>query len=121
MESVEVMAERPRGEIPSDPWSTGDPRYGIDEDRPGDAVLRFRGGVARWLAAAQWHPTQMDTWLERGELLERRFRYRSCRELARLLASVADGIESIGPDELRTEVVQQLRRGLDKLGGADTA
>ena len=67
-------------------------------------MIRFRGGLARWIARIVWHPLQKDLWLEPDELLERTIPYRSCRELARRLASVIDVIESIEPRELCEEV-----------------
>lgn len=116
VESVSVLPNaRPAAPIPTDPWGDEDPRYGIDEDRPSEATIRFRGPVARWIAAARWHPSQRDQWLADGDVLERRLPYRSCRELARRLASVADGIESAEPDELRRELLDLLDRALMRL------
>jgi predicted DNA-binding transcriptional regulator YafY len=108
IEAVEELADRkggaPRQPVPVDVWREETTGYGIDRDRPGVALLRVRGGVARWIAPIVWHPEQKDLWLEPDELLERTIPYRSCRELARRLASVIDGIESIEPRELRDEV-----------------
>lgn len=104
--------------VPAEPWGTADPRFGVDEDRPGEAVVRLRGAVARWTHAACWHPSQVDTWIEKGALLERRLRYRSCRELARRLVSVADGLETVEPDELHAEVLRLLQAGLARLSKA---
>lgn len=97
-------AERPRAPVPATVWGEDDPRFGVDEDRPGEAVVRFTGGVARWVSMMRWHPTQHDVWLVPGEVLERCVRYRSCRELARRLASFGDAIASIAPGELCAEV-----------------
>ena len=102
-------AATPRQTIPTDVWGDESPAYGIDRDRPGVAVIRMRGGVARWVARTIWHPDEQDAWLEPGELLERTFAYRSCRELARRLAMVIDGIVSIEPRELREEVFALFR------------
>ena len=97
VDSITVLPNvRPSAPVPSDPWEGDDPRYGIDHDRPNDALLLFRGPVARRIAAATWHPAQHDTWVIEGELLERRLPYRSCRELARRLATVADGLDAGG-------------------------
>lgn len=108
IESVEDIADRktatPRHSPPADPWEEDYSGFGIDLDRPGVAVIRFRGAIARWIARVSWHPTEQDVWLEPDDLLERTIAYRSCRELARRLASVIDGIESIEPRELREEV-----------------
>jgi predicted DNA-binding transcriptional regulator YafY len=100
-----------RQPIPADIFGDDNPAYGIDHDRPDIAVIRMRGGVARWAARVRWHHEQNDLWIGTGkELLERRFAYRSCRELARRLAMVIDGIVSIEPPELREEVLGLWRR-----------
>lgn len=101
------VGEKPKARVPEDAavWSGTDPRLGVDDDRPGEAVVRFRGGVARWVERAVWHPRQTDTWVSDGELLERRVPFRSCREFARMLVGFGDGIESIEPPDLRREVV----------------
>ena len=87
-------------------WGDGDPAFGIDEDRPGVAKIRVRGATARWIGAERWHEAQKDTWLEPRELLERTVPYRSCREFARRLLSLGDGLEGISPPELHAEVVR---------------
>jgi predicted DNA-binding transcriptional regulator YafY len=61
-----------------------------------------------------WHRRQKDVWIEEGELLERTFPYRSCRELARRLASYLDGVESISPAVLDDEVVALVSSYLSK-------
>jgi len=110
------------GQVPREPmptkgslWGSADPGYGIDTDRPGVAVLRVRGGVARWIANMVWDPGQEDKWIEPNELLERKVPYHSCRELARRLLSIVDGLESIEPPELREEVVSDARAFLDRI------
>lgn len=85
-------------------WDERAPAFGIDEDRPGVAVLRLCGGVARWVHRTIWHPDQRDQWIDEPELLERTVPYRSCREIARRILSILDGIQSIHPPELRTQV-----------------
>lgn len=91
---------------PATLWGDEDPAFGIDHDRPDEAVLLIDGAVARWVHRVQWHPTQMDRWLVDGEVLERRVRYRSCRELARRIASIFDAVRGIEPAELRDEVAR---------------
>jgi predicted DNA-binding transcriptional regulator YafY len=107
LEAVEEIADRkigaPRRTVAADVWDD-EAGFGIDYDRPGVAVIRFHGAIARWISSVVWHPCQKDVWLEPDEVLERTIAYRSCRELARRLASVIDGIESIAPRELRDEV-----------------
>lgn len=99
-------AATPRRPVPAKPWAQEHKAFGIDTDRPNVAVIRLRGGVARWVFPMIWHPTQHDDWLEEGELLVRTIPYNSCRELTRLLVTVIDGIVSIEPAELRDEVVR---------------
>jgi len=77
--------------------------------------------VARWIANMVWDPGQEDKWIEPGELLERRVPYHSCRELARRLLSIVDGLESIEPAELREEVVSDARAFLQRIDAADAA
>ncbi len=109
--------ERPREAIPprSKLWGSADPGYGIDSDRPGVAVLRIRGGVARWVSRMKWDPGQEDRWITEGELLERRVPYHSCREFARRLLSIVDGLDAIEPPELREEVVQDAQEFLQRI------
>ena len=96
-------------------WGDHDPAFGIDEDRPGVAVLRIRAPVARWVHHNVWDPGQEDEWIEHGELLERRVAYRSCRELARRLLSLGEAIESIEPEELRAAVLGHARALSERL------
>lgn len=96
------LARVPRAKL----WGDDDPCFGIDRDRPGSAVVRIEGDVARWVHRVQWHPTQVDRWLVQGEVLERRLRYRSARELARRIASIFDAVRSIEPQTLRDEVAR---------------
>ena len=105
LEELDDTATRTRHPVPADVWAEEREAYGMDHDRPGVAVIRLRGAVARWVSTIVWHPSERDVWLEEGELLERTIPYRSCRELARRLVSVIDGIESIEPRALFDEVV----------------
>ena len=118
-----VPGERPRVRAPrSEVWGEEDPRLGIDVDRPGTARLEFRGAVARWVAGARWHVDQTDEWRTEGEQLIRTLPFRSCRELARRLASVADGLVQVEPPELAAELQRLLDDGAAALrGGATTA
>jgi len=104
----------PKGSL----WGSSDPGFGIDSDRPGVATLRVRGGVARWIANMVWDPGQEDRWIEPAELLERRVPYHSCREFARRLFTIVDGLESIEPAELRDEVTSDARAFLERIGHA---
>ena len=82
---------------------------------------RVRGGVARWIGNMVWDAGQEDRWIEPGELLERKVPYHSCRELARRLLSIVDGLESIEPAELREEVVSDARAFLLRIDGKPAA
>lgn len=106
IETVKVLELGTRGQAPrlDQIWGDDERRYGIDVDRPDIAVIRLRGAVARWVKPMVWHPAQEDRWIIEGELLERRLAYSSCRELARRIASVLDGVVSIAPEALRAEV-----------------
>jgi predicted DNA-binding transcriptional regulator YafY len=99
--------------VPADVWAEEKKAFGMDLDRPDVAVIRFRGGIARFVATDRWHPTERDAWFEDGEVLQRTIRYRSCRELARRLVALGDGIESIEPLALLEEV--------GRLGGCSAA
>lgn len=108
IESLRQLPPRPpkekmplRGQI----WGDDDPAFGVDSDRPGHATVVLRGPVARWVAMEQWHPAQIDTWLPNSDRLRRVVPYRSCRELARRLASLGDGLDAISPPELESEVL----------------
>ncbi|PRQ01340.1 helix-turn-helix transcriptional regulator [Enhygromyxa salina] len=118
IEATEVIAGlTPREAVPTPDkiWGDHDPAFGIDEDRPGVAVLRIRAPVARWVHHNVWDPGQQDVWIEEGELLERRVAYRSCRELARRLLSLGDALESIAPDELREVVLAHAQILVERL------
>ncbi|MBK8238615.1 MAG: WYL domain-containing protein [Nannocystaceae bacterium] len=106
IDEVEPLPATPSEPLPGADarWGESPPAFGIDVDRPGTACIVMQGSLARWVARVQWHPEQHDEWLIPGQRLRRQVAYRSCRELARRLISVADGIESIEPLELATEV-----------------
>lgn len=108
----------PRVQRPPTPkiWGDQDPAFGVDHDRPGTATVRLRGAVARWAATEQWHKEQRDEWIEPMELLERHVPYRSCRELARRLVSIGDGLASVTPDELADEVRRIAEAAISGLG-----
>jgi predicted DNA-binding transcriptional regulator YafY len=115
-EIIEGLMPREPVPLPDKIWGDHDPAFGIDEDRPGVAVLRVRGSAARWVHHNVWDPGQQDSWIEDGELLERRMAYRSCRELARRLLSLGDALESIEPAELREAVCEHARILVERLG-----
>ncbi|MDC3953570.1 helix-turn-helix transcriptional regulator [Polyangium jinanense] len=114
-----LSSEKPTAAVPADPWSEGDPRYGIDEDRPGVAIVRFRGPVARWISEIRWHPEQKDAWVAPDEVLERCVPYRSVREFARHLLGVIDGLDAVEPPALRERLVELASQGIASLTRSD--
>lgn len=109
MSNVRVDPARTPGRpvpAPDRMWDDGDPAFGIDHDRPDVATIRLAGPVARWAALERWHDEQVDRWITPDEVLERTVPYASCREFARRLMSVADGLVHIEPEPLRTQVTQ---------------
>ena len=91
----------------SEIWDV-DPAYGVDRDRPNTAVIRFSGAISRWVKPTIWHPNQQDHTDEEG--LTRTVPYRSCRELARRLLSLIDGIDAVEPKELREQMAEYLNK-----------
>lgn len=114
-EAIEGLIPREPIPMPDKIWGDHDPAFGIDEDRPGVAVVRIRAPTARWVHPNVWDPGQQDSWIEHGELLERRVSYRSCRELARRLLSLGDALESVEPAELREAVIGHARTLVSRL------
>ena len=104
--------EGPKHAVPDEVeiWGNTDPRWGIDEHEPDTAVVQLRGEVARWVAGAVWAADQEDKWLDRDELLQRTVKYRSCREMARRLVPLSDGIVALRPRRL-LQSVQSLAAG----------
>jgi predicted DNA-binding transcriptional regulator YafY len=110
IQSLEQGDAPPQHPIPARPWADEGRAFGVDSDRPGVAVLRFEGSVARWVSSMKWHPEQHDAWIEPRELLLRTVPYHSCREFTRHLAQYVDGMVSIEPAELRDELARHLAR-----------
>jgi predicted DNA-binding transcriptional regulator YafY len=105
IESARVLeGQEPRADRPDHDSIWGGDTTSVDSDRPGQATIRVKGAFARWLARERWHPQQLDTWVRKGELLERTMPYQSCRELARRLLGLGDALVSIEPAELREQV-----------------
>lgn len=88
----------------------GDDGVGVDDDRPDTAVIRIGGAYARWVELECWDASQHDAWSPDGSVLERRVEYRSCREFARRLLSLGDGLLSVAPAALEQEVTAHLER-----------
>lgn len=111
IETAEIDPALPTEIPPADLWDDANPAFGIDDDRPGIAVVVLRGGVARHAAKSIWVPGQKDHWLEDKQLLQRTFAYRSCRELAPYLVQYIKGMVSVSPRELYDEVKLVLAHG----------
>jgi predicted DNA-binding transcriptional regulator YafY len=56
--AVEIDPALPTQIPPTDLRDDDHPAFGIDDDRPGIAVIRLRGGVARHAAESIWHPSE---------------------------------------------------------------
>lgn len=99
------------GDAPTEPrppagavWGAAGPTADVDIDRPDTAVVRIRGGMARYAASECWHADQHDRWLDGKSVLERSFDYASCRSLARRLLMLGDALISVRPPALREQV-----------------
>lgn len=91
--------------------------YGIfSGEADKEAVLRFSAERARWVADEQWHPRQSGRFLEDG-LYELRLPYRDSRELVMDVLRHGPEVEVVAPESLRWEVVDQLRRTMQRYGG----
>jgi predicted DNA-binding transcriptional regulator YafY len=101
LHGVRAKGRRPP---PDKIWGDGDPAFGIDHDRPGTARIVVEGALARWVEPIVFHPDQGGDWLEPDARLERTIPYRSCRELARRLLAIVDGLVEVEPEELRAEM-----------------
>jgi proteasome accessory factor C len=73
------------------------------------AVLRFTAERARWIADETWHPEQKGEHLADGRY-ELRIPYRDARELVMDIMRHGAHVEVVGPQDLRDEVAQELRR-----------
>jgi len=80
------------------------------------AVLRFSKERARWVADEKWHPQQQGAWLEDGRY-ELRIPYRESRELVMDVLRHGAQVQVVAPQELRMEVIEQLRAALDRTLG----
>jgi hypothetical protein len=119
VEQLELESDRtPLRAVPSDVWAEENKAFGMDVDRPDVAVIRFRGDIARFIGSVRWHPMEKDDWFEDGEVLQRTIPFRSCREIARRLVSLGDGVESIEPFALLEEVGRLGARSTELLRSA---
>jgi len=75
------------------------------------AVLHFTRDAARWVSVEKWHPRQKSAWLPDGRF-ELRIPYREPRELVMDIMRQGKDVEVITPDELRTQVREELQRAL---------
>ncbi len=77
------------------------------------ATLRFTKESARWVADEKWHPQQEGQWIADGRY-ELRIPYQNQRELVMDIMRHGPNVEVITPDELRSEVKEQLRRASEQ-------
>ena len=76
------------------------------------AVLRFSAERARWVADERWHPQQVGQFLTDGSY-ELRIPYRDERELVMDILKYGPDIEVVGPENLRKQVAEKLRKALE--------
>ncbi len=76
------------------------------------AILRFTPQRARWVAAERWHGDQVGRWAGDGHWLLS-VPYNDSRELVMDILRHVPDVEVIAPDELRTEVLDRLRRAVN--------
>ena len=87
--------------------------YGIFAGSPKQiAVLRFTAERARWVADERWHPDQVGQFLTDGKY-ELRIPYRDERELVMDILKYGPDIEVVGPESLRKQVADKLRKALE--------
>ncbi len=75
------------------------------------AVLRFSAARARWVADERWHPEQIGQFLTDGRY-ELSIPYRDSRELVMDILRHGAEVEVVGPEALRAEVTEALRRAV---------
>lgn len=111
IQTINVTGERPLQPRPPahEIWGEEGPGRGVDIDAPDTATIRIRGAMARLVASTRWHEDQEDRWVEKNELLERTFRYASCRETARRLLPLGDALEHLEPKSLREELASHVK------------
>ena len=87
--------------------------YGIFSGKANKtAVLRFSAERARWVADERWHPEQVGQFLTDGKY-ELRIPYRDERELVMDILKYGPDIEVVGPESLRKQVAEKLRKALE--------
>jgi len=74
-----------------------------------EAVLRFTGKRARWIADEIWHSDQQSRWLENGSY-ELRIPYADDTELVLDICRYGPDVEVIEPQALRQAVTERLRQ-----------
>lgn len=77
------------------------------------ATLRFAPERARWVADEKWHPQQEGKWLPDGRY-ELRIPYQNSRELVMDIMRHGPNVEVVTPEDLRTDVKEQLRRASEQ-------
>jgi len=72
------------------------------------AHLRFSEHAAQWVAEETWHPDQAGEWRDDGFHLQ--VPYSDSRELVMDVLRYGPDVEVLGPEELRAEVAERVRR-----------
>lgn len=80
------------------------------------AVLRFTAEHARWVSSEQWHPQQQGRFLEDGRY-ELRVPYAHDREVLMEVLRHGDGCEVVGPERLRTRMLEMIGAMARQYGG----
>lgn len=79
------------------------------------ATLRFSAERARWVAAETWHPKQRGSFEPDGcYVLE--IPYADPRELVMDILRHVPEVEVLGPQELKDDLLQKLRAGIEQIG-----
>lgn len=96
---------------------TLDESYGIFSGQAHQqAVIEFSEGAARWVADEQWHPDQTGAWLPNGRY-QLTLPINNLTELTMDILRHGDNVKVIHPPELKSKVVQQLKRSLLQYNG----
>lgn len=100
-------------EVPEKNWprmEAEEQGYGIFSTRPvGEALIRFTGSTARWVADETWHDEQSGKWQDDGSYLLT-LPYGNARELIMDVMRYGADAEILEPDSLREQAGELLSR-----------
>jgi predicted DNA-binding transcriptional regulator YafY len=82
-----------------------------------DVKIRFTPTVARYVLESRWHESQQLTQQKDGSLLAE-FHLSTTEEIKRWILSFGRHAEVLEPEELRGEIVDELRRSLEGYSAA---